>query len=73
MSIHLTDAQRKEILAELSAGKTLEKILQLEDFSTTLESVILDRLAALDEPVLTDPRPSASSRSTETRGSLLPT
>jgi hypothetical protein len=55
MTINLSAAEKAEILAGLQAGKPIEEILQLEDFSHTLESVILDRLAALDEPVFTNP------------------
>jgi len=55
MSITLSAQQKNEILAELAAGKPIEKILQLEDFTSTLEAVIREELAALDEPVFTNP------------------
>ena len=36
-------------------GVSLQEVMQIEDFSHTLESVIQERLAALDEPVFTNP------------------
>lgn len=36
-------------------GVSVEQVMQIEDFSYTLETVIRDRLAALDEPVFTNP------------------
>ena len=56
----MTKPMTKEELSLLNSllGRAKDQgidVFALEDFSHTLESVILDRLAALDEPVFTNP------------------
>jgi len=55
MTIHLTPSVLAYLNQQREAGKTLEDICAIEDFSHTLESVIRERLTALDEPVFTNP------------------
>lgn len=45
------------------SGTTLDEIFQIEDFSEALESEILNQLAALDEPVFTNPTTGKSASS----------
>lgn len=57
---HTPSAELKALVQQLndkakSEGFSLDSVMYLEDFSSTLESVILDRLTALDEPVFTNP------------------
>lgn len=55
MAVNLTQQQKAEINELLSSGVPIENILGIEDFSDVLESEILNQLAALDEPVFTNP------------------
>lgn len=63
MSNNLTPEVFAYLHAQKEAGKSLDDILGLEDFSSTLETVILDRLAALDEPVFTNPKTGQAASS----------